>query len=145
MAHRSMTATFRSAALAQDAVARLRQFGVSEEEIQVETLPAIESPGPAPAASSGDPGVAPHDAETVATHDAGGASPHDAGCVRLRARIDDAYAALAEDALRQTGALSVEARLNVPAAEDWLAHQHGAITSTGVPAGQGDAEAGNMD
>ena len=62
---------------------------------------------------------------------------------RLRARIDDALAQLVEDALRQAGARSVETSLNVPTGEDWLAHQHDKITSTGVPPGQGDSEAGD--
>ena len=69
----------------------------------------------------------------------------DAEHVELLAEIDDASAELATDALGKAGALSVGSRLNVPTSQDWLGHHHGKITSTGVPPGQGDSEAGEMD
>jgi hypothetical protein len=64
---------------------------------------------------------------------------------RLHALVDDAYYALAANALRAAGALHIEAKQNKAGAGDWISHHSGTVTSPGVPPGQGDAEAGQSD
>jgi hypothetical protein len=64
---------------------------------------------------------------------------------RLHALVDDAYYALAANALRDAGALRIEATQNKAGSGDWISHHSGTVTSPGVPPGQGDAEAGQPD
>ncbi len=60
----------------------------------------------------------------------------------LRASVDDAYAELVTEALRDAGMLDLDVSQNTPESEDWMNHHSGRTTSAGVPPGQGDAEAG---
>jgi hypothetical protein len=45
------------------------------------------------------------------------------------------------DTLRRLGALDVTTRL-IPPDSDWMSHQNGRVTGTGVEPGAGDSEAG---
>lgn len=63
--------------------------------------------------------------------------------VDLRARVDDAYAEMAVRALRECGVLEHGRTQHEARSADWIAHHSGAVTSAGVPPGQGDAETGS--
>lgn len=61
---------------------------------------------------------------------------------QLKACVDDAYCELVLQSFRDCGAKLIAISQNRPASQDWMGHHDERMTSTGVPPGQGDAEAG---